>query len=57
MKKKGVTFAQLEELTGVSIKSLKRYSAGTALPKLDKAFDIATCLGAKIDQIWSIFKQ
>ena len=57
MKKKGVTFVQLEELTGVSCKSLKRYSDGVTLPKLDKAFDIAYCLGVKIDQIWSVFKQ
>ena len=57
MKKKGITFVQLEELTGVSYKSLKRYSDGVTLPKLDKAFDIAYCLGVKIDQIWSIFKQ
>ena len=56
MKRKKMNFAGISDITGISIRTLKRYAMGEILPKLDKAFDISTCLGVGIEQIWTISK-
>ena len=52
MQRKKLSFPEVEELTGISIRTLKRYADGETMPMLDKAVIISECLGASINQIW-----
>lgn len=56
MKKAGMTFEELATKTGMSEKTLRRYSKCESFPPLDRCFDIASVFGVHISQIWGLYK-
>lgn len=56
METQKVTFKQLSEETGISIKTLQRYSESDIVPNLERCMDISECLKISVDHIWILHR-
>ena len=49
---KKLSFVDISDATGISVRSLKRYITDGTIPSLDNALTICDFLGATLNQIW-----
>src|SRR5699024_6328288 len=49
---KGITQVQLADLVQISERAIQHYEAGTQLPAVDLAIEIATALNTDVTKIW-----
>lgn len=52
MRLKKLSFVDISDATGISVRSIKRYITDGTIPSLDNALTICNFLGATLNQIW-----